>query len=225
MSDAVVASAEALEDPSADRLRERRQRRRDELIGSIAAFIRVEGPDVSMDQIAAACGVTKPIIYRHFGDRDGMVRALSARYAGVMASLAAEAEVEPEPASANEVLRRQVDNYLGLIEQDTNLYRFLSANKPAGPEGEHLLDAVAEQVRRIVAGFLEADGRSTAPAATIAYALTGMVHQVGQWWLVDRTATREQLVDQLVTIAWSGLGSDDIAEPVAPAAAARRNDN
>ena len=191
----------------------RRQQRRDELVEAIVELIRVEGPDVSMDQIAAACGVTKPIIYRHFGDRDGMVCALAASYAGVLESLAAEARVEPEPTTAVDVLRRQIDTYLRLIEQDTNLFRFLSANKPTGPNRHHLLHAVADRVRVLVAGYLESAGRPTAPAATIAHALTGMVHHVGQWWLTDRSVPREDLVDQLVTIAWGGLGSVELGEP------------
>lgn len=204
----VLASPDVIADVApTEILSDRRQRRQDELVETIAGLIRAEGPGVSMDQIAAACGVTKPIIYRHFGDRDGMVRALSARYAGTLVRLATDAEVELEPASAMVVLRSQIDIYLRLIEQDTNLYRFLSENKACDPERQHLVADVAERVAKLVAGYLEGLGRSSAPARTIAYALTGMVHNVGQWWLTDRTLPRDELVDQLVTIAWSGLGS------------------
>jgi AcrR family transcriptional regulator len=206
MSEALASAVELNDEAPAETLSERRLRRREQLVEAIAALIRAQGPGVSMDQVAAACGVTKPIIYRHFGDRDGMVRAVSAHYAGTMAKLATEVEVEPEPSSAMTVMRRQIDTYLRLIEQDTNLYRFLSDNKPNDPERQHLLTAVADRVAVLVADYLEGVGRSTTPARTIAYALTGMVHNVGQWWLTDRTLSRDELVDQLVTIAWSGLG-------------------
>jgi AcrR family transcriptional regulator len=213
MTDPLVAPLDELHQPPAEVLSERRQRRRDELVESIATLIRTDGPDVSMDQIAAACGVTKPIIYRHFGDRDGIVRALTARYVGAMGELATNARVDPEPISAISVLRRQIDTYLHLIEQDTELFQFLVANQPAGPDRHHLLAAVTERVTVLVRGYLEGAGRSTVAAPTMAHALVGMVHHVGLWWLTDRTVPRDRLVDQLVTIAWNGLGSEDLSEP------------
>src|SRR5689334_16025722 len=59
---------------------EGRERRRQEMIDAAVDVVRRDGPMVSMEQIAAECGVTKPIIYRHFGDRDGLVMEIGERF-------------------------------------------------------------------------------------------------------------------------------------------------
>ena len=50
---------------------------RDELLAAAMRVIRTDGPDVTMDDIAAAAGVSKPIVYRNLGDKDALVVALS----------------------------------------------------------------------------------------------------------------------------------------------------
>src|SRR5688572_6960411 len=68
--------------------RERRDRRhgdradrRESLLDAAISGIRTHGPAASMDQLAAAAGITKPILYRHFGDRAGLVAAIAKRFA------------------------------------------------------------------------------------------------------------------------------------------------
>src|SRR5215469_15466783 len=46
------------------------------LIAAAQSAIRKKGPAVSMDDIAAEARAAKPILYRHFGDRAGLARAL-----------------------------------------------------------------------------------------------------------------------------------------------------
>src|SRR5437763_1568648 len=58
----------------------RRAERRTELLEAAVRAIRRVGPTVSMDAIAAEAGVTKPIIYRHFGDRVGLASALAEQF-------------------------------------------------------------------------------------------------------------------------------------------------
>ena len=53
--------------------------RRAELLGAAERAIRRIGPHASMDEIAAEAGITKPILYSHFGDKAGLVTALSGR--------------------------------------------------------------------------------------------------------------------------------------------------
>ena len=81
-----------------------------------------------MDQIAAACGVTKPIVYRHFGDRDGPRHGHGdpvRRRVGRCATPQLARRDAPQ-----DLLTSTIDAYLRLIEDDTNLYRFVSANEP-----------------------------------------------------------------------------------------------
>ena len=72
--------------------------RRPVLLEAAATAIRRHGPGASMTQIAAQAGVTKPILYRHFRDRDGLVHALAERFAGdLMGELQAALQSDAEP--------------------------------------------------------------------------------------------------------------------------------
>src|ERR1044072_7569859 len=98
----------------------RRAARREELLAGAIAVIRRDGPLASMDAIAAEAGVTKPIVYRHFGDRDGLTPAIAAHFAGALfderrGALAGSAEPE-------QILRATIDAYLGFIERDPQIY-------------------------------------------------------------------------------------------------------
>ena len=57
-----------------------RERRRGELLDVADEVMQRDGPHVSMDDIASEAGITKPVLYRHFGDKDGLFQALTERY-------------------------------------------------------------------------------------------------------------------------------------------------
>ena len=65
-------------DPTRDA---RRLERRAELLDAATRVVRREGPAASMDQIAAEAGISKPIVYRHFRDRDDLVAGVAQRFA------------------------------------------------------------------------------------------------------------------------------------------------
>jgi AcrR family transcriptional regulator len=185
---------------------DRREQRREELLDASIELVRRDGPLVSMEQIASACGVTKPIIYRHFTDRDDLILSMAGRFLDEFI-----AEVSPklfqEDAEPIEVLTATMDAYLALIERDTSLYRFISDH--AGADRRDLIvTLIAEQVA-IVAERMLGDRRlDTSPARTWAFAIVGMVHVTGDWWVTHRDISRQQLVDQLTSLLWVGL--DDL---------------
>ena len=51
--------------------------RREQLLNAADRVVQREGPGASMNAIAAEAGITKPILYRHFGDRNGLIGALT----------------------------------------------------------------------------------------------------------------------------------------------------
>src|SRR3984957_8366440 len=109
-------------DLETDRQR-RRSTQRAHLIESAIAVIRREGPGASMDHMAAQAGVTKPILYRHFSDRAGLVAAI-ADFAFNEVSAALEAALHAN-ATPRQLVASTIDTYLGFIESDPDVYRFL----------------------------------------------------------------------------------------------------
>jgi AcrR family transcriptional regulator len=221
-------------DARRDREARARAQRREDLLDAAVEVVRDLGPNVSMDQIAAACGVTKPIIYRHFGDREGLVMAMAVRFvAALVATLSPQLARRDAP---RDLLSSTIDAYLRLIEADTNLYRFVSANEPG--KRDLVAGLIAEEVAGVLEQYLEEASRDTTGAKPWAYGLVGMVHFTGDWWARNKTPTRVVLVEQLTTLLWSGfdglgLGGDSpeptpttgSRTPKPPAARKRRSTN
>ena len=192
-----------------------RGERRVHLLDAAIEAIRTIGPGATMEQLARAGGVTKPILYRHFGDREGLIAAIAERFStdlltSVTTPLAADAD-------ARDVLRSTVDSYVGFIERDPNLYRFMIQQPPERSEGlvpvNGLVDRIARQVAHVAGTRLRAAGRDSGAAVPWAYGIVGLVHQAGDWWVDDQTMSRETLVDYLVSLLWDGLsGAADLAE-------------
>jgi AcrR family transcriptional regulator len=195
---------------------DRRAARRTQLLDAAVDVIRERGPGVTMEQLAKAGGVTKPILYRHFGDRDGLIGAIAERFAADLLSsvttpLAAEAD-------AHDLLRSTVDAYVGFIEREPNLYRFMAQHVPNRGDDlvqmRSLIDLIAKQVAVVTGDRLREAGRDSGAAVPWAYGIVGLVHQAGDWWVDDRTMSRETLVDHLVTLLWQGLaGAPAPSEP------------
>ena len=178
-----------------------------------------------MDRIAAEAGITKPILYRHFGDRAGLVAALGERFA---ATLLAELNASLDSGSApNQLLEKTIDAYLRVIENDPEVYQFIS-QRIAGEDPEafaaigNFIRQVAAQVAVVLGERLREAKLDSGGAEPMAYGIVGMVHAAGDWWVERRTMPRHRLVTYLSSLLWtgiSGLGpldnvSDDGDEPL-----------
>jgi AcrR family transcriptional regulator len=198
-----------------DRVR-RRAVRRAELLDAALSAIRREGPAVSMQAIAAEGGVTKPILYKHFGDREGLAQALAERFAVDLV----DALTGPlhRPGGPREVLEATIDAYLAFVERDPHLYRFLVRQSLAGDGGagatmDGLIASIAQQVAIVLGERLRSLGADSGPAEPWAFGLVGLVHLAGDWWVERRTMPRSTLVTYLTDLVWFGMSR--IAVPAA----------
>jgi AcrR family transcriptional regulator len=182
----------------------RRQARREELLDAAVEVIRRDGPAVSMEVIAAEAGVTKPIVYRHFGDRSGLVAALAKRFSDdLMGALQSSLVRDAEP---RELLVGTIDAYLEFVEREPNLYRFVVQHVDGGAEElSGFVRQVAKEVAVVLGERLRAINYDSGAAEPWAYGLVGMVHFAGDWWVDSRAMPRARLVEYLTTLVWDGL--------------------
>jgi AcrR family transcriptional regulator len=178
-----------------------REARKEELLDAAARVIRRDGPKPSMDAIAAEAGITKPILYRHFRDRDGLVAALADRYAGELQGVLSGALTSGDDARA--LFVGTVDAYLAFVERDPHLYRYVSTSTSV----EGFLQQVGRQVAVVLGEQLRAAGADSGGAEPMAHGLVGFVHAAGDWWLDRRTLPRERLLQYLTGLLWDGLGN------------------
>jgi AcrR family transcriptional regulator len=182
--------------------------RRTGLLEAADRVVQREGPDASMNVIAAEAGITKPILYRHFGDKGGLYRALAARHIEELLARLREALTTRGGLAAR--TRATVDAYLTAIESRPQVYRFLMHR--AAVEDAGVRDDVENFVRRF--GDELALGIRHEPAladidplrATVwAHGIAGMVQATGDWWLDHPEVPRETVVTELSDLLIAGF--------------------
>jgi AcrR family transcriptional regulator len=194
----------------------RRELRREELLDAADRVVRRSGPEVSMDEIASEAGITKPILYRHFGDKEGLYEALAGRYADELTNALRPVA---ETRNARSRLAAGIDAYLSYIEREPERYRFLlqAAEWPSASE------IVTDFRHRQVADCAFAAGRNLRRAGLDpeigelwAHCVSGMVRSAGIWWLESRSLPRESLVEYLTALLWEGVPA--LRRPLHPTA-------
>ncbi len=195
----------------------RKEARREELLDAADRAIRNLGPAVSMDEIAAEAGVTKPILYRHFGDKAGLSRALGERYLELLLGrLRAALARETAPAGR---ISATIDAYLAFAETEPQIYRFviqetiaelaekLAERRQGSAAGSSFLREIAAEITRILREETGRFGVAAAYAEEWAHGIVGMVYLAGDWWLERRHMPRARLVESLTTLLIGGLAS------------------
>ncbi len=182
---------------------------RRQLLEAAEQLIREQGPAVSLQAIATAAGVTKPILYREIGDRDALVNGLAERLSSRMAE--SMTRLVAQSAAPRDGLRNLVGGYLELAAADRHLYLFVTA----GGTGEDrlrqsllLADGAASQFAEPIAAYRAAGSTDPGVATVWSYALLGALHYVTLWWLRDQSADAELVVEQITALLWSGMGLD-----------------
>lgn len=202
---------------------EEREARRSVLLDAAVEAIRRHGSAVSMEDLARAAGVTKPILYRNFGHRDGLTTALAARFAGGLEESLLSAMATGNPG---ETLAKTIDAYLAFVERDPEVYRFLVrrlvVNEQTGSDVSvgNFLRQVANQVAVVLGEQMRAANADSGGAEPLAHGIVGMVHAAGDWWLDRQTMPRATLVDYLVRLLTGGFAGLGLA-PERPSAIPR----
>lgn len=185
-----------------------REARRQELLDAADRAIRRDGPEVTMEAIAAEAGITKPVLYRHFGDRDGLLAAVARRHADRLTRELRDALAAEEHPRHR--LRTTVDTYLRFLERDPELHRFVTRVAPAGSGStgtalDDALSVVRDAVIGSVTRELAGARLDPAPARTWGTGIVGMVQLVGARWLEERDVDRDELVARLTDLVWHGF--------------------
>jgi AcrR family transcriptional regulator len=184
-----------------------RPERREQFLDAAVTAIRRDGPGVSMEAIAREAGVTKPIVYRLFDDREGLVLALGDRIARRVLDSVTAALNEVLTDDPKEAIRAAIAAYVEIIDTDPEVYRFLTdhmgtfaATAPTGMAAE-----VSRSIAVILGEQLRLRKLDSGAAEPWAFGIVGMVHFAGDWWSRSRTLPREALVTYLVDLLWDGF--------------------
>ena len=159
----------------------------------------------SIEEIAARAGVSKPIVYEHFGGKEGLYAVVVDRE---MQSLLDRVTGALTAGHPRELLEQAALALLTYVEDEPDGFRILVRDSPvASSTGtfSSLLNDIASQVEYILAREFKGRGFEAKLAGLYSQALVGMVALTGQWWLEARRPKRDEVAAHLVNLAWHGL--------------------
>ena len=160
----------------------------------------------TVEEIAAKASVSKPVVYEHFGGKEGLYAVVVDReIAALLGSITGALTTQ---MSGRETLERAALALLDYIESSTDGFRILVRDSPPGQSTgsfASLMSDVASQVEHLLAA--EFKRRKLDPKAAPLYAqmLVGMVALTGQWWLDSPKMKKADVAAHLVNLAWNGL--------------------
>ena len=196
--------------------------RREQLIAVSRQLFAARGYEgTSVEEIAARAEVSKPVVYEHFGGKEGLYavvvdREVNTLLDGILSSLGAESLAVANPDHRQrELIERAALALLDYIESNTDGFRILSRDSSVGQSTgsfASLLSDIASQVEGILVAEFRSRGLDAKTAPMYAQMLVGMVALTGQWWLDTRRPKKSEVAAHVVNLAWNGL-SDLEAKP------------
>jgi AcrR family transcriptional regulator len=180
--------------------------RREQLITIGRQLFAERGFDAtSVEEIAARAKVSKPVVYEHFGGKEGLYAVVVDREVRALLDRITTALTAGHP---HELLEQAALALLDYIEVETDGFRVLVRESPgmsATGSFSSVLNDIAHQVEHILGAEFKARDYDPRLAELYSQALVGMVALAGRWWLEVRKPRKEAVAAHLVNLAWNGL--------------------
>lgn len=193
-------------DATRPRTRMSGQQRREQLLDVGRTLFAKRGFDgTSIEEIAAKAGVSKPIVYEHFGGKEGLYAVVVDREIADLLLRVTSALTGERP---RELLEQAAMALLSYIEENSDGFRILVRDSPVTSSTGNfssLISDIASQVEHILAAEFRRLDLDPKLAGLYSQALVGMVALTGQWWLEVRKPKKRQVAAHLVNLAWNGL--------------------
>lgn len=183
------------------------KQRREQLIEIGRSLFAEKGFEATtVEEIAAAASVSKPVVYEHFGGKEGLYAVVVDRE--IASLLGAITSALTSRGNARHLLERAAFALLDYIETSTDGFRILVRDSPTGQSTgsfASLMSDVASQVEHLLGAEFRRQGLDPATAPLYAQMLVGMVALTGQWWLESPGVDKDAVAAHLVNLAWNGL--------------------
>jgi AcrR family transcriptional regulator len=182
-----------------------RAEQRDRLVEAAMETVRERGPDVSMDDLARGAGVSKPVLYREFGDKRGVADAVAVALAHRLEARAA-ADLAGEPMAIPSVVRATVSALIDLIDTEPELYAFIVRAIRTGDRGllDNGLVRVIQQRLTVLVGLL-LPGLDPVRLRALTDGLFGFGFAAVESWTSHRELSKDELIEALSVVVQAGI--------------------
>lgn len=180
---------------------------------------------VTMDAVAAAAGVTKPLLYAYFGNKERLYRACMERAGEAM--LAAVGAAVARSSGPAEALRDGLKAFFAFVDGDRDAWRVLfDETLPAGGELARSVNVYRDRLLELVAQTQLAlipehnRERAATEVEALSNALLGASEALARWWLRTGAMPPAEAAELLVATVEPGLQARAAlsALPTSPAA-------
>ena len=190
----------------APRVRMTGTQRREQLIEIGRSLFAERGYEAtSVEEIAGRANVSKPVVYEHFGGKEGLYAVIVDREMSTLLQMITSSLAQNRSRIRVERVALALLTY---VEERTDGFRILVRDSPvAAPDGKYssLLNDAVGQVGHILASDFTRRGFDAGFAPLYAQALVGMVSMTAQWWLDVREPPKEVVAAHVVNLCWNGL--------------------
>ena len=159
----------------------------------------------SVEEIAKRANVSKPIVYQHFGGKEGLYAVIVDREMTYVERRIIEAISSGSP---RERVERASLAFLNYVKDHPDGFAVLSQDSPLTSSPgtmSSLLNDMADRVGDVFVTALKEAGYDPKAAPIYANALIGMVTFVGKWWTEHRRPSVEEVATHISALAWMGL--------------------
>ena len=192
--------------------------RREQLLDVGRALFAQRGFDAtSVEEIAQSAGVSKPVVYEHFGGKEGLYAVVVDREMGRL--LGAITGALTSTGKPRELLEGAAFALLDYIESSSDGFRILVRDSPVAQSTgsfASLISDAASQVEHIMVNQFKMRGFDPKNAPMYAQMLVGMVALTGQWWLDERKPDKAVVAAHLVNLAYNGLSRLEGSPTISP---------
>lgn len=182
------------------------QRREQLVLVARSVFAEQGYAATSVEDIAEAAGVTRPVVYEHFGGKQGLhTEIVEIEVARLLEAITAPLLDADDPRGATEGSARA---FLDYVDQHEEGFLVLARDAPVGSgrgRFASVLTEVADRAESRLAETLDARGYDRLHAAIYARMLVGAVALLGEWWLTERPSSVDEVAAHAVNLLWNGL--------------------
>lgn len=160
----------------------------------------------TVEDVAAAAGVTKPIVYRHFGAKKQLHLALLALHRDALLATLADAMQQPQPLAARVELA--ADAWLRYVEENPYAGVMLFRDTTGDSDIRAFHDQMQATARGAVAALIAAEPDSQVPQhllEPLAELVRGALTSLAIWWTRNDALPRRKIVAVAVNGIWAGL--------------------
>jgi AcrR family transcriptional regulator len=159
----------------------------------------------SMNDIAEAAGVTKPVLYQHFRSKRELYLELLEDVGGRLRDSIAKATAQA--AGPREQVEAGFGAYFRFVANDQEAFRLLfGGGTRRDLEFADAVRAVEVSIADIIALLIDVPGLDTDRRRILAHGIVGLAEGTSRHWILDGApGDPETLAAQVADLAWAGL--------------------